>query len=251
VQLSEASGEHARKEGHAFSLAWALTFSSYVFAYRAEPERLLERVNEAERLAREQGLAFIYEVSVPQAKGLAALQQGRSGDAVRLLREGIDAWTKVGGHVRVPYLRSALAEAVALEGDIDGGLALIDECLEQIERPAWQERVWLPEVLRLKAWMLGRQDRTQQAEACLRDSVDCAREQHAKSWELRSTKDLATLLARDGRQAEAREQLAPLVDWFTEGHDTKDMREAKAVLAKLPQEPAQRDARLRHPGAAR
>ena len=233
VRLSNESRAHAHADGHAFSLVWALTFSAYVFAYRREPERLLERVGEADRLAREQGLAFIYQVSVPQARGLAALQQGRPGEAIALLREGIASWTKVGGHVRVPYLKAALAEAVALQGDLDAALDLIDECLEQIERPAWQERLWLAEVLRLKGWMLMRSGRAEEAETQLRAAVECARGQQAKSWELRSATTLAGLMAHQGRRDAARELLAPVYGWFTEGAGTRDMIEAKALLEEL------------------
>lgn len=233
VQLSEESRAHAHADGHAFSLAWALTFSAYVFAYRREPARLLERIDEADRLAREQSLAFIYQVSVPQARGLAELQNGRPREAITLLREGIESWTRVGGQVRIPYLKSALAEAVALEGDMDTALNLIDECLEQIERLAWQECLWLAEVLRLKGWMLMRQGRTQEAETQLRVSITCARKQHAKSWELRSATTLATLMARDGRQAAARQLLSPVYGWFSEGLDTPDLTEARVLLAEL------------------
>ncbi len=232
-QLSEASTARTHPEGHTFSLAWALIFSAYVYAYRREPERLLARIGETDRIAREQGLTFIYQVSVPQAHGLAELQSGRPGEAITLLRDGIERWTKLGGHVRIPYLKSALAEAVALQGDLDTAVELIDECLEQIERPAWQERVWLPEVLRLKGWMLRRQGRTEEAEAQLRASLDCARQLHAKSWELRSATTLATLMISHGRRDEARELLAPVCGWFTEGRDTKDLIEATALLAEL------------------
>lgn len=232
-RLSDESRAHAHADGHAFSLVWALTFSAYVFAYRREPGRLLERVAEADRLAREQGLAFIYEVSVPQAKGVAALLEGDARGAIPLLRDGIASWVDVGGQVRIPLLKAALAEAVALDGDGDAGLDLIDECLEQIARPSWEERLWLPEVLRLKGWMLLRQGRIEEAESELRAAIASAREQCAKSWELRSATTLAGLLARTARREEARDLLAPVLDWFREGYDTRDFLEASALLTEL------------------
>lgn len=232
-QMSDASIAHARAAGHAFNLVWALTFSAYVFAYRREPERFLERVDEASRLAVEQGLAFISEVSVPQARGIAELQHDRPEEAIVLLRRGLERWTKHGGRVRVPYVKSALAEAVAQQGDLDGALGLIDECLEQIELPSSQERLWLAEVLRLKGWMLMRQGRNVEAEAQLRASVACARAQQAKSWELRGATTLARLLASTGRREEARELLAGIHDWFSEGRDSKDLLEARALLDEL------------------
>lgn len=232
-RLSDESIAHARAAGHAFNLVWALTFSAYVFAYRREPERFLERVDEAARLAVEQGLAFISEVSVPQARGIAELQNGRPDEAIVLLRRGIERWTEHGGRVRVPYVKSALAEAAALQGDPGGALELINECLAQIELPSSQERLWLAEVLRLKGWMLMRQGRDAEAEAQLRASIACAREQHAKSWELRGATTLARLLASTGRGDEARALLSPIHGWFSEGWDTRDLIEAKALLDAL------------------
>ena len=233
MQMSDRSGAHARSVGHAFNLAWALTFSAYTFVYRREPDRLLDRLDEVDRLAREQGIAFIYQVSAPQATGLAHLQSGRPADAARLLRTGIESWTSRGGHARVPFLRSALAEALALQGDLDTALNLIDECIDQIERPAWHERLWLPEILRLKGWMLMRQGRDDEAEVALRGSIETAIEQQAKSWELRGATTLATLLARRGQREDARALLAPVFGWFTEGFETRDLRDAKALLDTL------------------
>ena len=90
------------------------------------------------------------------AEGLAHLRSGQLPKAVASLRSGIENWNGLGGHIRIPYVKSALAEALALQGNLDAALRLIDECLEQIERPGWQERSHLAEVLRLKGWMLMR-----------------------------------------------------------------------------------------------
>jgi class 3 adenylate cyclase/tetratricopeptide (TPR) repeat protein len=233
ARLSDESVAHAQADGHAFNLVWALTFSAYVFAYRREPERFLERVGQADRLAREQGLTFIHEVSVPQARGIVELQNGRPREAISLLRQGIDRWTKTGGNVRIPLVKSALAEAVALEGDPGAALELIDQCIEQIDLPAGQECLWLPEVLRRKGWILMREGLDDEAETQLRASIECARQQQAKSWELRSATTLATLLARRGRRNAARDVLSPIYGWFTEGADTKDLIEAAALLETL------------------
>jgi class 3 adenylate cyclase/tetratricopeptide (TPR) repeat protein len=233
ARLSDECVAHAQADGHAFNLVWTLTFSAYVFAYRREPERFLERVGEADHLAREQGLTFIYEVSVPQARGIVELQNGRPREAISMLRQGIDRWTRTGGNVRIPLVKSALAEAVALEGDPGAALELIDQCIAQIDLPAGQERLWLPEVLRRKGWILMREGRDDEAETQLRASVECARQQQAKSWELRSATTLATLLARRGQRDAARDVLSPIYGWFTEGADTKDLIEAAAVLETL------------------
>ena len=93
-----------------------------LFDYRCEPERLLERVAEADRLEREHSVPFMNQVMVPQVEGLARLRSGQLPEAISSLRQGIENWNKLGGHTRVPYLKSALAEALALQGDLDAAL---------------------------------------------------------------------------------------------------------------------------------
>jgi tetratricopeptide (TPR) repeat protein len=233
VQQSDERDAHARRLGHAFNLAFALTLGAYVFDYRCEPERLLERIREADGLVREHSVPFMTEVMIPQVEGLARLRNGQVPESISSLRRGLENWSREGGRSRVPYLKSALAEALALEGDLDAALELIDECLEQIERPGWQERSHLAEVLRLKAWMLMRQGKGEEAEVALRASLDWAREQQAKSWELRSATTLAQLLVERGQRDAARDVLAPTYDWFTEGLETRDLARARTLLQSL------------------
>jgi predicted ATPase len=210
-----------------------LSFGAYAFDYRCEPERLLQRLREADRLAREQSVPFVYQVMVPQVEGLARLRSGQLSESISLLRPSIENRTSLGSGLSTPYRKSAVAEALALQGDLDAALHLIDECLEQIERPGWQERAHLAEVLRLKGWMLMRQGRGEEAEMQLRASIDWARQQQAKSWELRSSTTLAELLAERGQRDAARELLAPIYNWFSEGFDTRDLQSANRLLESL------------------
>jgi predicted ATPase len=232
-QVSDEKDAHARQVGHPVNLGWALTWGAYVFDYRCEPERLLERTSEADHLGREQGVPVVYRGLVPSVEGFARLRSGQLSESIALLRPAIENGNKVGAHLRIPYTKAALAEALALQGDLDGALHLINECLEQIERPGWQERVHLAEVLRLKGWMLMRQGRLDEADVQFRASIDCARQQQAKSWELRSASTLAALLAKRGQRDAARDLLAPVYEWFTEGFDTRDLKQAKALLEEL------------------
>jgi tetratricopeptide (TPR) repeat protein len=234
--VSHECSVHARAVGHAFNLVWSMTFSAYVFAYGREPDALLEQIGLADSLAREQGLAFFNQVSIPQATGIALLQQGRTREAITLLRRSIDSWAKVGGGVRIPYLKSSLAEALALEGQLAEAMSAIEECVEQIERLGYQERIWLPEVLRIKGWISKLQGCHLEAEDTLRAAVDLAHRQGTKSWELRSTLTLAHLLTEQGRHQAAQDALSSIYSWFPEGAHTQDLAEARALLGHLASE---------------
>jgi predicted ATPase len=126
-----------------------------------------------------------------------------------------------------------LAEATALNSDLDGTLLLLDEVIAQIECPGWEERLHNAEILRLKGWVLSLKGDRVGAEQNFLTSLDWARRQQAKSWELRTSTSLARLWQSQGRRHEAYELLAPVYDWFTEGFDTKDLQEAKSLLAEL------------------
>ena len=233
VRLSDEKDAQARELSNAFNLGFVLTLGAYTFDYRSEPERLLERIHEADRVAREQSIPFLSEVQIPMAEGLAWLRSGHLGEAISCLRRGIEHWNGRGGHIRIPYVKAALAEALARQGHLDSALETIDECLDQIERPGWQERSHLAEVLRLKGWMLMQKGRGAEAEAPLRASIEWARRQRAKSWELRASTTLAELLIDRGQADAARKQLAAIYDWFTEGFETHDLRSARRMLESL------------------
>jgi predicted ATPase len=138
-----------------------------------------------------------------------------------------------GGLTYLPYLRARLAEGFALSGELESGLRLVEESLAQIARPGWNERSHLPEVLRLKAWMLQQQGELAAAEENYLASLDLARQQRAKSWELRTSTSLARLWLSQGKHKDALDLLQPVYNWFTEGFDTGDLKHAKALLDEL------------------
>jgi predicted ATPase len=109
----------------------------------------------------------------------------------------------------------------------------MDEITAQIERPGWDERWCFAEILRIKGWLLLLKGDLPSAERNYVASLDCARRQQAKSWELRTSTSYARLMRDQERISEARDLLAPVYGWFTEGFDTPDLREAKALLIEL------------------
>jgi predicted ATPase len=110
---------------------------------------------------------------------------------------------------------------------------LIDEAIAQIERPGWGERWYHAETLRIRGWVLSLKGDRTAAERAYIASLDWARQQQAKSWELRTATSYARLMRDQERVAEARDLLAPIYSWFTEGLATKDLKEAKALLDEL------------------
>ena len=138
-----------------------------------------------------------------------------------------------GVKIQGPHILAVLAEGLALSGDVTSGLRMIEESLAQITRPGWEECWYLAEVLRLKGWMLMLQGDLAGAEQQYLTSLDVARKQHAKSWELRTTTSLARLWQRQGKKKKAHKLLAEIYGWFTEGFDTKDLQEAEALIEEL------------------
>jgi predicted ATPase len=135
--------------------------------------------------------------------------------------------------VTLPYYLSGLAEAYGETGLLDDGLGALTKALAAADEH--EDRFWKAEIHRLKGELLLRQDHSNvvEAQGCFQRAVEIARNQSAKSLELRATTSLARLLAKQGRRGEARSVLAEIYGWFTEGFDTADLKDAKVLLDEL------------------
>jgi predicted ATPase len=184
-------------------------------------------------VGRENNLPFMTQCFVPIFSGIGLIRKGQVAEGTALLERGISVWEQSGGRVASPGFKSVLAEGMAQAGDLTGALVLIDEAIAQIERPGWEERYYYAEALRIKGWLLTLKSDSEGAERAYIASLDWARKQQAKSWELRTATSYARLMREQGREREARELLAPVYGWFTEGFDTLDLKEAKALLDEL------------------
>src|ERR1700722_3404540 len=181
----------------------------------------------------ENSLPVLWALFAPNLYGQALIREGKVAEAIAPLRAGIAAWEASGGKMSGPGINARVAEAMALTGDLDNALQLLDEAIIQIERPGWEERLYYAEILRLKGWMLSLKGDPEGAERNFLASLDWARRQQAKMWELRTSTSLARLWQGQGKRQEAYELLAPVYGWFTEGFDTKDLQEGKALLDEL------------------
>jgi predicted ATPase len=131
------------------------------------------------------------------------------------------------------YTRSLDGEALARCGYIDQSVREVGEALDYVLDPEVQGKWALAEILRIKGAILAASNDAQGAEDCFQASLDWAREQQAKSWELRSSISLARLWRSKGKRKNARDLLKPIYDWFTEGFETKDLKEAMVLLNQL------------------
>jgi predicted ATPase len=160
-------------------------------------------------------------------------QRGNGTAAVERIRQGLAVMRGAGNRQLVPFNLGLLAETHALAGDIEAGLASVAQGLAAGE--ATGEKMADAELYRLRGDLLRRlpQPDLSGAEASLRQAVAVARQQGTRGFELRAATSLAQLWGEQGRRAEARDLLAPVYDWFTEGFNTPDLKDAAALLTEL------------------
>ena len=210
---------------HPLSLELALLYRSTLHLNRGEPELALQSIVAAETLAAEQRLAFILEPRI--LRGGAFLAQGAVDEAIACLREGLGA----GVGITQPYGLALLAEALALTDKHTAALAAVEEGLQTQETTG--QRTWDAELHRLKGIVLLGQNKRDDSQSAFEEALRIAQRQQARAYELRASTSLARLWRDQGKRTEARDLLAPIYGWFTEGFDTPDLKEAKALLDEL------------------
>jgi class 3 adenylate cyclase len=225
VGEAQALGERI---SHPFSMEIAVSYAAMIHLNRGEPELAAARVAVAEALAAEQRVSFIMEPLFLQ--GAVLVQQGAVAEAIMAIREGL-ASSRATAKVWQSYARFSIAQAFAREGNYQEAHAAVTQALDDIR--ATGERMWEPEIHRVHGLVLLRENRLAESEAAFSRALDLAREQQAKSLELRAATSLARLWGEQGRRAQAQELLAPVYGWFTEGFDTADLKAAKELLNSL------------------
>jgi predicted ATPase len=158
--------------------------------------------------------------------------QGHLEEGIVELRQGLDAYQDTGAQVFRPFALAYLAESLGRAGQVDEGLAVLEDTLATIEDT--EERFWEVEVYRLKGELLLAQNASEaEVEGCFFRAIDVARRQQAKLLELRATVSLCRLWQARGKPAEALQMLAGIYNWFSEGFETADLKEAQALLEEL------------------
>jgi len=249
------------------SSAFALAAAVWFHQLRGERQTVEEQAEAVIALSDEQEFPLWLAWGVI-FRGWALARQGQGEEGIALLRQGIGAWRATAAEGAQPYWLAMLAEACGLAGQTEEGLSVLAKALEVVDKTG--ERFYEAELYRLKGELVLKQfgvrgsesreakqkakskrqkakvetnpqsltpnpqgDAEQEAEGYFLKAIEIAREQSAKSWELRAATSLARLWQQQGKQQQAHKLLAEIYHWFTEGFDTKDLQEAKALLAEL------------------
>jgi predicted ATPase len=232
LQHSQAARTLAQEVAHPLSLAHAMIYAAIVHQYRREASAVHEQAAAAMTLATAQGFAQRGAWSTV-LHGWALAMQGQGEAGLAEIRQGLAAELATGATLWQPYLLGLLAEAYGAGGHPEEGLHALAEALAVTDTT--ELRYYEAELSRLKGALLLQQavPDAAQAETCFHQALALARQQQAKSWELRAATSLARLWQSQDQRQEAYDLLAPVYAWFTEGFDTGDLREARALLEEL------------------
>jgi predicted ATPase len=232
VQANEAVAL-ARELAHPFSLILALTFSSFLCQFRRETGLARDHAQAATTFCTEQGIAPQYLATAGLVRGWAEVHETRAMQGIADIRHALDQLEALRVHQRRSYYLAILAEAYASLGKPEQGLDALTKAAAFMEETG--EGLWEAEIHRLKGeLLLHRSSEGQdQAEASFRKALNTARRQESRSLELRAATSLARLWAEQGERQQAHDLLAPVYGWFTEGFDTADLKNAKALLDDL------------------
>ncbi|MFL5266190.1 MAG: tetratricopeptide repeat protein, partial [Stellaceae bacterium] len=212
------------------SIASSLALSARRLSLGEHSLALGEQVDQLIAVTTEQGLPH-WRSQGTIFRGWVNVKKGDIAEGISLLRSGSAAYRATGAEVWMPYHLARLAGACEIAGQTEDAATLLDDAVLIVERTG--ERWFAAELNRLKGQLMLRQGHSDAAEELYRKALSIAEEQEAKLWELRASVSLARLRRDQGRRAEARNLLAPVYGWFTEGFDTPDLKEAKALLDEL------------------
>jgi predicted ATPase len=212
-------------------------FAAMFHQFRRDRHAVQERTKAFLALATEQGFGQLLAHGTI-LWGWTLAEQGQPEEGIAQIRQGLAAWRAMGTQLRLPRFLAMLAEAYGKAGRAEEGLSVLAEALAVMNEIG--EREYEAELYRLKGTLTlqpevqsSRSKVKREAEECFQKAIEIARKQQAKSRELRTVISLSRLWQRQGKNDEARQVLAEIYGWFTEGFDTKDLQEAKALLEEL------------------
>jgi class 3 adenylate cyclase/predicted ATPase len=222
----------AQHIAHPLSLDCALGEAALFHQYCREGQATQECAEATISLATEQGFPF-WRARGAVLRGWALAQQGQTQEGIAQITQGLMTYRATGAEINRSYFLALLADVHGTIGEPDTGLTALAEALTLADTTG--ERWYESEIYRLKGALLLQQssDHYAEAESCFHHALEIARHQQAKSFELRTATSLARLWKQQGKRQEAHDLLAPVYNWFTEGFDTADLKDAKALLDAL------------------
>jgi predicted ATPase len=230
-QRSEGAVSLAREWGHPFVEAFALFFAAQLYIYQREVHPVSQLAEATIALSSKHGIAFWLAAGM-SAMGWALVEEGRLDEGITQHLQAQAMLQAIGAELGVLQHLPLLAEVYRKAEMVSEGLAVLDRAQALMQDTGC--RMDEPEVHRLKGeLLLMRGEAEPEAEKCFRRSIEVARRQQARSWEPRATTSLCRLWQEQGKQEQARQVLAEIYSWFTEGSDTPDLKEAKALLEEL------------------
>ncbi|MBI3247492.1 MAG: AAA family ATPase [Deltaproteobacteria bacterium] len=233
----------AQELSHTSSLPWAFNLVAKVHLWRREGLEVQEQAEAMLQIANEHELPY-WLTEGTMMRGWALAEQGQEEEGITQMRQGLSAWRALGSGVGAAYFLTLPIEAYSRRGQIEEGLNTLAEAFDVVRKTG--EGLWEAELYRLKGELTLQQFQVPgskfqvstpqaavEAEECFLKALEVARRQQAKSLELRATVSLARLWQQQGKRAEAHQMLSEIYGWFTEGFDTKDLQEAKALIEEL------------------
>jgi predicted ATPase len=222
----------AQTLAHPYSMAVALNRAAFLGQFCQESQATHQWAEAAVAIAAEHGFPRHAALGTI-LRGWALVKQGQEYEGIAQIRQGLVAYRELGMAMEDPYFLGLLADAYASSGQIEPGLAALAEALARL--PRGRGFFYEAELCRLRGELLLRQAAPDalQAEECFHQALALAHRQEAKSLELRATMSLCRLWQQQGRSGASRQLLAEVYTRFTEGFDTADLREARALLTAL------------------
>jgi predicted ATPase len=230
LSSSNAAAAEARGLANPTTSGTSLALHARLLSLSGYDTALSEQADQLVSLATAQGF-LQWQAQGTIYRGWVKARNGDAAGGIPLLRNGLTAFRATSTEIWAPHFNALLAEACEFAGQIDEASMLFDDALRIADKTGEH---WLDaELYRHKGQLLLRHGQSEAAEELYRKALSIGVEQEAKLWELRAAESLARLCRDQGRRVEARDLLAPVYDWFTEGFDTADLKEAKALLNDL------------------
>jgi predicted ATPase len=218
----------AQASSDPYDIAYSRFFESWLLYFLGDAPRSMAAAGQAAALSKEHGFPFPAALS-QGILGWALAQLGNPDKGISLIRRSLSGFVETGSRICISDILMRLAEAQLLDGALDEALGTIEDALEA--NP--EERVFQPNILTRRGELRLKLGQSELAETDFHEAIALAQKMRAKAWELRAATGLARMLQARSDRAAARDLLAPVYNWFKEGFNTADLKDAKMLLDEL------------------